>query len=79
MHAVGYWQTNMPNQPLPDHLKRFAEEATKRRAGGGGGGGTSTSIALPEAAAKQLKEGVVTTFKNKQKWTLHNGKPEQVQ
>lgn len=34
--------------------------------------------ALPPEAAKQLKQGVVTTFGNGQKWTLQGGKPVQV-
>jgi hypothetical protein len=33
---------------------------------------------LPPAAAKQLKEGIVTTFANGQTWTLTNGKPTRV-
>jgi hypothetical protein len=86
-HAVVDWQTNLPNQPLPDHLQRFADEAAKRRgagdgasAGAGTGAGTGgTTPTLPEAVAKTLKEGVATTLRNKQKWTLHEGKPVQVQ
>ena len=39
------------------------------------GGGSS----LPPAARARLKEGLVTTFGNGQKWTLKNGQPEQVQ
>jgi hypothetical protein len=86
-HVVMDWQTHMPNQPLPDHLKRYADEAAKRRGAGGGasadagtGAGTGgTTPTLPEAVAKTLKEGVVTTLRNKQKWTLHEGKPVQVQ
>lgn len=34
---------------------------------------------LPPAALGALKEGVNTTFKNGQTWTLTNGKPQQVQ
>lgn len=37
-----------------------------------------TTASLPEAAIKELKEGFVTKFTNGQKWTLHAGKPEQV-
>lgn len=33
---------------------------------------------LPPEAVKQLKEGVVTTFQNGQKWTLKGGKPTKV-
>jgi hypothetical protein len=39
----------------------------------------SSSAQLPDAAVKQLKEGVHTTFKNGQTWTLQNGQPVQVQ
>jgi hypothetical protein len=35
--------------------------------------------ALPAAAQSKLQEGHITTFGNGQKWTLHNGQPEQVQ
>lgn len=34
---------------------------------------------IPPEAVKQLKEGIVTTFGNGQKWTLTNGQPTQVQ
>jgi hypothetical protein len=34
---------------------------------------------LPSCALAQLKEGLVTTFGNGQKWTLRNGQPKQVQ
>lgn len=34
---------------------------------------------LPAEAVKQLQEGVHTTFKNGQTWTLQNGQPVQVQ
>ncbi len=33
----------------------------------------------PPQALQSLKEGIVTTFANGQRWTLRNGKPEQVQ
>lgn len=33
---------------------------------------------LPEEAISQLKEGVITEFKNGQKWTLKNGKPARI-
>ena len=39
----------------------------------------AASVALPPAALAQLKENVVTTFGNKQRWTLKNGQPVQVQ
>jgi len=39
----------------------------------GGGGGS-----LPPAARAKLKEGVITTFANKQQWTLKNGVPTRV-
>jgi hypothetical protein len=35
--------------------------------------------ALPAQARSALKEGVVTTFGNGQRWTLQAGKPERVQ
>jgi hypothetical protein len=41
------------------------------------GGGQSTQVSAPPA--DRLKEGVVTTFKNGQRWTLKGGKPVQVQ
>jgi len=37
------------------------------------------SIGLPADAKAQLKEGVISTFGNGQKWTLQNGKEVQVQ
>lgn len=36
-------------------------------------------LALPQEAIQQLKEGVVTTFGNGQKWTLEGGKPKKVE
>lgn len=36
------------------------------------------SAGLPPEAVKQLKEGIVTTFRNGQKWTLKNGQPAKV-
>jgi len=39
----------------------------------------AASVALPPAALAQLKENQVTTFGNKQRWTLKNGQPVQVQ
>ena len=38
----------------------------------------ASAISLPPAAVAQLTEGHVTTFANGQKWTLRDGKPEQV-
>jgi len=82
-HVVMDWQTHMPNQPLPDHLKRYADEAAKRRGAGGGAsadaGTGGTAPVLPEATVKKLKEGVVGVLGNGQKWTLHEGKPVRVQ
>ena len=46
---------------------------------GGGMLDEGTATELPPAALNKLKEGVVTTFSNGQKWTLRNGKPAQVQ
>lgn len=40
---------------------------------------TPSKSSLPAEAAKTLKEGVHTTFKNGQTWTLQNGQPVQVQ
>ena len=34
---------------------------------------------LPPQAVSQLKEGTITTFANGQKWTIKDGKPQQVQ
>lgn len=39
---------------------------------------TQAAPTLPEAARASLKEGVVTTFKNGQRWTLKAGQPAQV-
>lgn len=39
----------------------------------------NTKTTMPASAVAQLKEGVHTTFGNKQVWTLKNGKPVQVQ
>ena len=91
VHAAIDWQTNIPNQPLPDHLKRFAEEATKRRAGGGSGGagagsgsGTSDAGHLPPEVVKRLRADKVLHVRNAktnevQLWTLQDGKPVQIQ
>lgn len=42
-------------------------------------GKSAAASALPDSAKAQLKDGVITTFGNGQKWTLKDGKPEQVQ
>jgi len=42
-------------------------------------GNNERASALPDAARARLKEGVVTTFANGQKWTVKNGQPVQVQ
>lgn len=39
---------------------------------------SSPQTALPPEAAKQLKQGEVTTFKNGQSWTIRDGKPVRV-
>jgi hypothetical protein len=44
-----------------------------------GRGGTNNETNLPPEAVAKLKEGVVVTFGNGEKWTLENGKPKQVQ
>ena len=36
-------------------------------------------VGIPKEAASQLKEGVIITFGNGQRWTLKNGTPSQVQ
>jgi len=75
---------------LADIVKKAADVAKKQKgnlisgvgqfnpqaAAAAGGTGTST---LPPNAIAKLKEGLITTFSNNQKWTLKNGKPEQVQ
>ena len=40
---------------------------------------TQEKTVLPPETAKLLKEGVVTSFSNGQKWTLKRGQPVQVQ
>lgn len=55
-----------PSISVPEGPKT---KALKETAKGGG---------LPDAAKKQLKEGVITTFGNGQEWTLENGQPKQV-
>ena len=43
------------------------------------GGNSSTAVSdIPPEAASQLKEGTITTFGNGSRWTLRNGKPEQL-
>lgn len=39
---------------------------------------SAPQTALPPEAAKQLKQGEVTTFKNGQSWTIRDGKPVRV-
>jgi hypothetical protein len=39
----------------------------------------SAQATLPPQAKAQLRDGVTTTFKNGQKWTLQNGQPVRVQ
>jgi hypothetical protein len=46
--------------------------------GGSGGGSGTTQPASGAPPATMLKDGVVTTFKNGQQWTLRNGQPVQV-
>lgn len=45
---------------------------------GGGSATTKATSQPPKEALSSLKEGVVTTFGNGQKWTLKGGKPTQV-
>ena len=59
------------NKSIPE-IERMMREEDKASGGGGGG-----SVAAPPAST--LKEGVHTTFKNGQVWTLQNGRPVQVQ
>ena len=56
-----------------------AQKINPRAAAAATGGTTSpVSVTLPDSAKAQLKEGVHTTFKNGQTWTLENGQPKQV-
>ena len=69
------------DQSLPLLSPHAAEVLQRVRSGGAA---TPTSAATPTAGtpkgppANVLKEGVHTTFKNGQTWTLNNGQPQQV-
>lgn len=61
-------------QPIIERLDQISKDRVKMM----GGANASSVGQLPAAAASQLKEGLVTTFANGQKWTLQNGQPTQV-
>jgi hypothetical protein len=65
------WKANDPE--VKAEANKRVSESTKP-----GIVASQTDQKLPPAAVKQLKENVVTTFQNGQKWTLENGKPKQV-
>jgi hypothetical protein len=56
-------------------IRQLSSKYAERNSGAAPSSG-SGGVAPP---ADRLKEGVVTTFKNGQKWTLRGGKPVQVQ
>ena len=56
-----------------------AGERRGAAAGRGRPGANGNAATLPPDAASKLKEGVNTTFRNGQVWTLQRGKPVQVQ
>ena len=66
--ATGLDEKSFNDSLLPGTLE-FLDQPEKK----------TDSASLPEAAVKRLKEGVVTTFNNGQKWTLKNGKPQKVE
>lgn len=61
-----------------EQASALLRQAQEKLAQMSGLGGSSASTQLPAAALSQLKEGLVTTFANGQKWTLQNGQPTQV-
>lgn len=83
------WSDNLQNIGKPPPNFRAQAEQTVRGILGGAptpgaapaapaAGAKPAAPALPPEARSQLKEGVVTTFGNGQKWTLRNGLPVQV-
>jgi hypothetical protein len=60
------------------NIQQAYDDTYSYRQGAAPAGDASKPAALPAAASSQLKEGVNTTFKNGQVWTLQNGQPVQV-
>lgn len=83
-HAIGQFKDN-PTAAIAgvDQLsganQRFVKAGTPRTVGSKAGNeAQGKTESIPEAAAKQLQEGVQHTFGNGQVWTKQNGKPVRV-
>ena len=65
-----------------DPNKKYTQDAVRFKADDGNTyawtPGEKGNPTLPPAAAKSLKEGMITVFANGQRWTLRNGQPQQV-
>jgi hypothetical protein len=75
MKAVADEQRAVADQKKPELPQITAPEGPQTKALKAKAKGSS---GLPDAAKKQLKEGIITTFGNGQEWTLENGQPKQV-